>query len=155
MTLIFPFLLSAGWLKINTNAVCFGTSDDSYGTIRIQEPGTIFAFKLVHLSGFVTCIPEKSSGTKWGCDTRLNTHITDADNLRLFPIDGSTVFDKNLYYTSGFDYQSTELEFSFISSPLSVGAGQEFRVWYGEDLLNKFEDNNYNSTSCIDIYGLY
>lgn len=149
------FFFSLVWFKINTEPVCFGVKNDAYGSFKIQTPGYIFAFKLVHLSGSVTCFNSASAGTKWGCRTSLNTHITDANNHRLFPKKESTVFDYYLHYSSGFSYNSSELEFNFISSPLAVTERQEFRVWYGEDLANRGEENNFMSKSCIDVYGLY
>ena len=146
--------LAAGWLKINTDPVCFGTKNNAYGTFNIQQSGKILALKLVHLSGRVKC-DQNLNETRWGCLSKLNTHITDVENHRLFPMDGSTVFDQYLYYSlSGFDDNSPEIEFSNFSSPLSVDVCQEFRVWFGEDLINVFEYDN-SGMSCIDAYGLY
>ena len=50
--------------------MCFGAKNDSYGTFNIQKTGTIFAFKLAHLSGGVTC-SALDSITKWGCGVYL------------------------------------------------------------------------------------
>ena len=144
---------------MNTEEVCFGAKNDSYGTFNIQKTGNIFAFKLAHLSGSVSCVADLNSDTKWGCTSRLNTHITNSNNFRLFPTNESETspgFDPHLFYTlPGFHYNSSAIEFRFFSSAIWVHTGQEFRIWYGEDLINKDEENNLLNKSCVDVYGFY
>ena len=154
--LFFPV---SGWFKINAEEVCFGAKNDSYGIFNIQKMGKIFAFKLAHLSGGVSCFDDLDSTTKWGCGGSLNTHITNSSNFRLFPrneSDTSLGFDPNLFYKlPGFNCDSSAIEFRFFSSAIWVHTGQEFRIWYGEDLINKAEENNLLSKSCVDVYGFY
>ena len=139
--------------------MCFGAKNDSYGTFNIQKTGTIFAFKLAHLSGGVTCGAQDSI-TKWGCGVNLNTHITNSSNFRLFPRNESETspgFDPSLFYRKlpGFNYDSSVIEFRFFSSAIWVHTGQEFRIWYGEDLTNRSEEDNPLNKSCVDVYGFY
>ena len=60
---------------------------------------------------------------------------------------------KNLFYYKlpGFNENSTEIVFDSTPTPLSVVAGQKFRIWYGEDLKGVGEDNNMGR-SCTDVY---
>jgi hypothetical protein len=34
---------------------------------------------------------------------------------------------------------------------MNVTAGQEYRIWYGQDLVNESEDNN-EGTACVDVF---
>ncbi|XP_068724163.1 uncharacterized protein, partial [Montipora capricornis] len=146
------------WQKINTDPVCFGAADDSFGTSEIHKPGDIYRLKLIHRSGYLNCISKITSATKWGCErhpSKLNTHITDHNNVHLFPVSGTVEFEDHLYYEPpGFHENSVEIEFDSIVTPLFATAGQQFRVWYGEDLTNLTEHDNIGQ-SCIDVYGVF
>ena len=154
-----PLFLSVGWQKVNVDPVCFGAKDDSFGTFEIHKPGDIYRLKLVHRSGYVNCDFRGAFNTKWGCGTenlskKLNVHITYGNNTRIFPanVDGSLVLKSLFYYKlPAFNGNSTEIVFDSTPTPLSVVAGQKFRIWYGEDLKDKGEDNNMGR-SCTDVY---
>ena len=154
-----PLFLSVGWQKVNVDPVCFGAKGDSFGTFEIHKPGDIYRLKLVHRSGYVNCAFSRAFYTKWGCglkhlSKKLNIHITDEKDTRIFPanVDGSLGLDVRFYYTlPGFDENSTEIVFDSTPTPLSVVAGQKFRIWYGEDLAGKDEGDN-DGTSCTDVY---
>ena len=154
--------LSAGWLKVNVDPVCFGVKNDSFGTFEIHKPGDIYRLKLVHRSGYVNCAFPTALNTKWGCafiddsyhSQKLNVHITNENNTRIFPanVSGSLFLNIHLYYTlHGCDKNSPEIVFDSIPTPLSVVAGQKFRIWYADDLAEKDEDDN-DGTSCTDVY---
>ncbi|XP_068677476.1 uncharacterized protein [Montipora foliosa] len=148
-----------GWQKVNVDPVCFGVKNDSFGIFEIHKPGHIYRWKLVHRSGYVNCLSDKAFNTKWGCGNKnlrkkLNVHITDEKDTRVFPanVSGSLVLDDYFFYRLlGFDAKSTEIVFDSTPTPLSVVAGQKFRIWYGEDLLNKGEPGNMGR-SCTDVY---
>ena len=154
-----PLFLSVGWQKVNVDRVCFAAKDDSFGIFEIHKPGDIYRLKLVHRSGYVNCISGTAINTKWGCSAKhlskkLNVHITDEKDTRIFPanVSGSLFFNDYLYYTlHGFDKNSPEIVFDSIPTPLSVVACQKFKIWYGEDLANMDEGNN-KGTSCTDVY---
>ena len=137
--------------------MCFGARDNSYGKFRIHKAGKISAFKLAHRSGSVSCLPEAEKGTNWGCNYtdyigQICTHITDASNVRL--VNNLKLGPHDCYQLSGFDHNSPEIELS-LSSPIGVRAGQEFRIWYAEDLKNLDDDDNAYNKSCVDVYGFY
>ena len=136
--------------------MCFGARDDSYGKFSIHKAGKISAFKLAHRSGSVSCLPGADKGTNWGCSHesyigQICTHITDASNVVLVNNLDSSVH--GCYQLPGFDHNSPEIELS-LSCPIGVRAGQEFRIWYGEDLYNKDDSDNHGK-SCVDVYGFY
>ncbi|XP_068721416.1 lactadherin-like isoform X2 [Montipora capricornis] len=148
------------WQNINANPLCFGAKNNSFGTFAIHKPGHIYRLKLVHHSGYVNCISDSASATKWGCSAsgyakKVNVHITDENNNRVFPTAGSVSFDPYYFYElPGFDANSAEIVLDFFPAPLSVAAGQKFRIWYGEDLMKSAEGNNIGK-SCVDVYGFY
>ena len=154
-----PLFLSVGWQKVNVDPVCFGVKNDSFGIFEIHKPGDIYRLKLVHRSGYVNCLSGKAFNTKWGCGAehlskKLNVHITDEKDTRIFPanVSGSLVLDPFFFYTLlGFDENSTEIVFDSTPTPFSVVAGQKFRIWYGEDLKDTGEDDNMGR-SCTDVY---
>ena len=140
--------------------MCFGAKNNLFGTFEIRQSGDIYNLKLIHLSGAVNCISDINSGTKWGCsagsfNNKLNVHITNESNARIFPPSSVVNFDHYFFYKlPGFHQNSAEIVFDLFPVPLSVTTGQRFRVWYGEDLMKRGEGNNVGN-SCIDVYGFY
>ncbi|KAL9975377.1 hypothetical protein ACROYT_G012532 [Oculina patagonica] len=140
------------WLKVNTKEVCFGARDNSYGLFTMQYSGSIVSFKLVHLRGQISCRTVDSRYSNWACDKGdiLQTFVTNASNAVVFPqIPGITN-----YQIPGIRSDSPELTFNNLTVPLRVAPGQEFRVWYKEDLKDVSEVDNGGQT-CMDIYSLY
>jgi hypothetical protein len=82
----------------------------------------------------------------------LNTIITNNTDQKILPQDEFIIDVNYLWYRiSGFDSKSAELVFKNFTTPLAVTAGQEFRIWYGQDLKNVSEANN-GGTACVDVY---
>jgi hypothetical protein len=155
--------ISVKWLKINSSPVCFGAKDNTFGSLYIKDPGQIISFKLVYRSGSVTCnkgVPLRSS--HWGCRNingdpeRMITIITNEQDVRILPQDEFLTVNRERleYKLPGYDEMSKEIIFKNISVPVGVRVGDEFRIWYGQDLTNLLEDNN-GGTTCCDVYGLY
>ena len=158
-------MISENWKKINTDPVCFGARDDSYGAFTIKESGDIYTFKLVYLNGSVSCAPGISS--YWGChiprlynDKTLLTVITFLNSSALMLADyrrrrfsgnGCQYYSYNI---EGVGVNETELQFNILPSPMSISVGQEFQIWFGADLNNCSEDNNSGQT-CADVYAWY
>ena len=152
------FFFSENWKKINTGPVCFGARDDSYGAFNITESGVIRTFKLVHLSGSIRC-NHVDPPCYWGCDnpwfgdTRLQTVLTFKNRSALLLAD----YRKNCghsYKIEGVGVNETELRFNNLPSPISVSVGDEFQIWYGQDLTYCSEGNNSGQT-CADVYAWY
>lgn len=135
--------------------MCFGARNDSYGKFSIHKAGKISLFKLAHRSGSVSCY-KVDKGTHWGCSDQryigqICTHITDASNVSL--VNNLNLSLHGCYQLPGFNHNSPEIELS-LSSPTGVRAGQEFRIWYAEDLIDKDDGDNHGK-SCVDVYGFY
>jgi hypothetical protein len=143
--------------------VCFGARGNQYGVFNIRAEGFVAAIKLVHVSGSVTC--EKRSAkfnSNWGCATThpyvgkfsLNTVVTTSNNKILFPRERQFT-NANLWYSmEQFDSNSHLLVLKRFDDPLYVAAGQELRLWFGEDLKDVFENSNGGQT-CAHVYGYY
>lgn len=144
-------VLAPAWLKVNDEDVCFGARDESYGEFTLQYSGKIMSFALAHLRGKVTCHVGGSSSF-WGCreGPELRTFLTSKKNKVIFPqtsgIQG--------YRLPGVRSDSSRLIFNNLSVPLKVTRGQQFRIWYDEDLRNNSEKDNGGRT-CMDIHALY
>lgn len=157
------------WHKINTNPVCFGARDDTFGSFNITQPGHIGALRLVHIYGLLVC-HSISTNSFWGCevplyvDKTLMTLISHSSSRSvLLPRRKLTqmgLFDPNTcgieltYRLDGFNDSSPELIFNTSSVPLAVSSNQEFWIWCGQDLADCSESNNYGQ-SCVDVYEWY
>ena len=146
------FVLVPSWLKVNTKGVCFGARDNLYGTFSMLHNGDISSFKLVHLSGRVSCSAHQNRFSYWGCDVGENlfTYLTTVSNKTVFP----QISWVGAYKLSGIWSNSTELTFNNLTVPMKVSTGQQFRVWYSEDLLDVSEHDNGGKT-CLDVFALY
>ena len=115
--------------------------------------------KLIHRSGSVLCnnyyIP-----SFWGCThpnygEDLMTIITDANKKAILPpaedLKGETVHH---YTLPGYHHNSTELVFRNLVNPLSVSSNQEMQIWYGQDWMDRGEEDNSGKT-CVDVYAWY
>ncbi|KAL9983049.1 hypothetical protein ACROYT_G005173 [Oculina patagonica] len=143
------------WFKANSNKVCFGAKDDSYGKFNMPLDGTVVSLKLVYVSGYVACQTQTLPyGSNWGCteETLLTTLVTNDRNEVVFP----RYRQSKAYKIPGQNFNSPELVFKILPRllRLNVAAGEEFRIWYRQDLLNGSESNNAGQT-CTDVYVLY
>ena len=156
---------SVHWKQMTTSPVCFGASADSFGRFVTPIAGDLLSFKLIHQSGSVECSAGRSS--HWGCtfpdlpqDHRLGTIITNSHSARLLPkdeyffVEGSPC--SNHYYgLPGQAADSPELLFDNFSTPLHVSVGQEFQIWFGEDLNKCWHENNGLGKTCVLVQGLF
>ncbi|KAK3739923.1 hypothetical protein QZH41_004934 [Actinostola sp. cb2023] len=135
-----------------------GSRDDSFGTFTIQHPGNVRAFKLVHDSGGVSYMGPNNQGN-WGCtlfgSTSNEIVITNSSNIVVAPPPEKTVFQMLFglmsYSLPGQTNMSPVLLFPDFEPPLKVVKNQEFRIWFGQDLTNTLEGDNYGTT-CAMVY---
>ena len=138
---------------MNRGEVCFGAKNDSYGKFTFTSNGTVVALKLVYISGFVTCnkytVPY---GSHWACreEGNIRTVLTNGTNGVIFP----QIFKEKAYVLPGYLGNSSELVFNILSPPLRVATGDEYRIWYNDDLVDKKEDDN-DGITCLDVYARY
>ena len=141
--------------------MCFGARNHQFGRFYVPSKGNLGAIKLVHLYGFVSCnIGSNYDWSFWGCGHNkgsVNIVVTNAANQIILP---SNQFFENSskwsrvtvpYYNAAF---APELVLPVFSHPRRVYKGQQFRVWYGEDLTDQTEHDN-GGRSCCDVYVLY
>ncbi|XP_074609607.1 uncharacterized protein LOC141863815 [Acropora palmata] len=144
------------WRKLNSAPVCFGAKENQFGRFQVEVGGSIPAVKLVHVSGEVNCDLPWNAYSKWGCDRpNLKQYIfvllTNTSNTILLPMGQS---HGSRYTLPGYDAQSSEIIFSGFPNPLHLSSGQELRLWYEEDLIDRSEHDN-NGTSCTDVFAKY
>ena len=150
---------------MTTPPVCFGASADSFGRFVAPIAGDLLAFKLIHQSGSVECAAGSSS--RWGCthpyvppDRRLGTVITNSQGVRLLPkddnlLEGSHDCSKLYYSLPGQTADSLELLFDNFSTPLHVSVGDEFQIWFTEDLYKCGHEDNGLGNTCALVLGLF
>ncbi|KAL9952257.1 hypothetical protein ACROYT_G039482 [Oculina patagonica] len=154
------------WKKMKSpsggSSVCFGDRGDAPGIFTTPSRGEVITIKLVHLSGKVSCTTGNYSN--WGCNfldlpKNMETLITDSDRNRLLPND-QQLFDADLcggvfYGLPGHTPDSPELLFDNLTIPLPVTKGQQFQIWWGEDIQDCGEQDNGGKQACVEVYGLY
>jgi len=150
------------WIKLNTAAVCFGARDNQFGKFLVPTGGKLASIKLDHLYGFVTC--QKSVAnywSYWGCSTyhgslkdHIDVAITTSANRILLPSSKFITSSTKWSRIPGYNSFSPQLVMSAFSNPPSVTKGQQLRLWYGEDLVNKSESDN-DGKACCDVYARF
>ena len=156
---IFLNLHADPWIKINTAPVCFGAKGDQFGKFFVPTGGRLASIKLVHFYGYVTCDKrDKRFWSYWGCSTylralqdKVNVVITNSSNHILLPSSQFMYESDKWSILQGYNSFSPEIVLSVFSNPLAVVKGQELRLWFGEDLVNRSEGDN-DGKSCCDVY---
>ena len=88
------------------------------------------------------------------------TIITDVDKKPVLPPAkdlkdfGGPDEKAHFYSLPGYHHNSTELVFRTLVNPLSVSNNQEMQIWYGQDMVDRYEDDNSGKT-CVDVYAFY
>lgn len=143
-SILIVFIIIPGWVKLNTNGpVHVESKDDKPGIFTVQQAGQIQKFKLVHLSGGMTCWPTgpQHAPTNFGCGPNFHIFITDSSRQVKAP-------GKDVYHPKWMTYGITSCDTTNDTqvvlpdfSPFTVTAGQQLQVWYGEDLSGYDADN--------------
>ena len=145
--------------KANYSPVCFGTRNNQFARFYVPSKGKLGAIKLVHLYGFVSCDTRSNNWSFWGCAgwSQVNVVITNAGNrIILTPNHDQLFINSPKWYRMTYRNAAfaPELVLPVFSHPCRVYKGQQFRVWYDEDLTDQFEHNN-GGRVCCDVYVLY
>lgn len=138
---------------MNINPICYGTKNSSYGLFHLSKTAYIKQFKLQHVSGAVNC--RDSPSTFWGCtfynEAIIQTLIVaqnvvvspkvsyDESDLPNFKISPFNIYSKEIILP-GFNYNGKKNE--------------QLEIWYAEDFLNKYENDNVGH-HCVNIYVTY
>ena len=145
--------------------MCFSAKHNLFGKFYLPSRGKLAAIKLVHLYGYVSCAATHPGyWSYWGCGhnhltkNQINVVITDAHDRIILPpnqlIVSGWLAAAKWYHDVGYSSLSPELVLSVFSHPRHVSSGQEFHVWYGENLVNAYDQDN-DGTVCSDVYALY
>lgn len=156
----FLIFLTEKWFKATykNNEVCVGATGNAFGVFAIPFLGTIKTIKFVHISGGVAWAGGPEFEGRWGDKATevFELHITNTLNQRVAPPVGYPLNNEyNLQYElPGQTFTDPQMIFPDFTPFLPVTKGQEFRVWFGEDLMNYFDDDNTGRT-CFNIYILF
>lgn len=150
----------AFWIKANGSPVCFSARHNQYGTFNAPLGGKVAAGKLVHLYGYVTCNRYNADHWSfWGCGHGLkdlvNVVVTWSNNQIILPAN-QFIGNRAGKWSKlpGYNSFSPEIILSVFSTPHSMSAQTQLRVWYGEDLVSSTEGDN-DGRVCTDVYILY
>ena len=148
---------------LENSSICFRSRGDTPGMFTTPSSGDIITFKLIHLSGKVSC--HLAAHSNWGCSSRneyekMGIYIADSNRIRLLPnpemFGTGLSCDLQIYYNlPGHTLNSPELLFDNFTTPLPVTAGQQFAVWFGEDFYDCYDWDNGLGKTCVDVYGLF
>ena len=149
------------FVKLNCAPVCFGTHNSAFSSFNASTGGNLMKIKLVHLYGYVTCkAGHDNLWSPWGCGYYLDQNgitdytgvsLTTASNTILFP-PSQIVRNDNWSLIPGYSSRSPELVMSIYDTPVTVSAGQEWRLWYTEDLTNTHEDDDAGRVCAVFGY---
>jgi hypothetical protein len=78
----------------------------------------------------------------------------DTDKVRLPSIDKFITSFIKVYNIEGVTATSPELVYPKLATLFPVVSGQEYRIWFGQDLDNTSESDNAGEV-CADVYCLY
>jgi len=143
--------LAAGSWEDN-GEVCFGAKNEQSGKFNLKSGGKLSGIEITHTAGFVSCVrlqPGRIYPTRWGCQYRTNAISMIISNKQrgvLFPNSYNTKFHGSFQETGGLRPNSSVVAFSNFMNPARVAAGEEIRVWYGEDYFNSTEGDNQGTT---------
>lgn len=154
---------SNNWQKANTAPVCFGARDTQFGSFYLPSGGGLVGIKLVHRYGYVSCaVGHPQHWSFWGCgqhatvSQEVNVFITTSDNKIILP--PGQLMKKNRagkwVRVPGYNSASKEIVLTTFSDPYPVLAGQQLRLWYGEDLQGHTEADN-GGRVCCDVYAQF
>ena len=162
MKIIFPL---GNWQKANTAPVCFGTRDTQPGSFYLPSGGGLAAIKLVHLYGYVSCdVRHPQHWSFWGCGQHsslkqeVDVVITTSDDKQIILPPAEFMKYKHQggkwARVPGYDSFSKEIVLTPFAKPYPVLAGQQLRLWYGEDLDDYTESDNGGKV-CCDVYAQF
>jgi len=163
------------WEMLGNN-ICYGARRGTYGTIKLEKEGFLFALKFEHVSGYLTCDRGRNTyyASNWGChadgdrngitNKDIGTFLTDESDEIIFPAGAKELsqWQENPYYRlPGYKGDSKDLVMACHCSPMYARVGQELRIWYGEALFNRmirsrrYDERDNGGQHCINIYAKF
>ncbi|XP_031550549.1 uncharacterized protein LOC116287973 [Actinia tenebrosa] len=149
------------WQKINLLPVCFEAKGNKPGELTYLSSNVLVgAMKLVHQSGTIRCTANPAYDSKWGCNVPgslnlLNVVVTDKHNNVVYPLQKYMSMNHagGLWYNLPFIHTlySKELVFTNYLDPFFFPQHSTLKIWYGEDLKDYYESDNFGRV-CVDVY---
>uniref|UniRef100_A0A7M6DNX7 Uncharacterized protein n=1 Tax=Clytia hemisphaerica TaxID=252671 RepID=A0A7M6DNX7_9CNID len=140
--------------KLTMEPICYGAKEKSFARLQIRETGRIKYFKMVHVSGGVTCAVQLGY-SRWGCPGRsaesVYTAMTDVYNHVVAP---RGTHNHGIFQVQGANHMTDDTLTLFSNAYDAFEQGQEIRVWYTEDLFEYYGDDN-GGTQCVHIFAKY
>ena len=140
--------------------MCYGSAGNSYASFQAPSTGKIEAIKLTHMSGVVSCL-DTLPHIRWGCNsvwfTRkdFQTVVTDSQEHLVFPSSLKSVQtypEFSFYEIPGVDCDTAKEIILRSDTPHMVKHGEEFQIWYIQDLTNTSEENNnHDVRHCVKV----
>ena len=144
--------------QLTTNPICYEAKYNQPAKFTVPKSGRIKHFKLVHVSGFISCrLVVSHYDSRWGCgyyeNDEIMTAITDAKNNIITFHD--ELKSRGYIKLPKENAKSKELNLPLVSDrPYDVRNGQELRVWYTEDLTNGGDHDN-GGRHCVHVFAKY
>merc|ERR1712071_9405 len=141
------------WTKLGET--CYGTKDNSFGTVVLPRAGTVVALKLTHTSGKLYCKASwfgKRIGSLWACEDDIATVVTNSRDHVLLPKRGKVQPSSKWFYKlPNHTPNSPYLIFTDYSRSIVLAKNEKLRVWYGEDLIKSFFTMDNGGKHCISV----
>ena len=128
--------------------------------------GTVTAFRLEYLHGYVSCSTWRGSVTQsnWGCGNHPDTSsygldslavlITNSTNQIIAPHNPTWRVEAGGWYSlNGFNTFSPNVVIE-TRPGYKVEKGEQLRVWYGEDLKDYYSSND-GGRVCLNVYAFF
>ncbi|EDO49894.1 predicted protein [Nematostella vectensis] len=156
------------WIQLTRQdeAVCFAAKGDVPAIVQPIIDGHLSEVKLTYTEGGVSCSNSVSQKSHWGCWALINLNVIitmNNDETPVFPGKDFTYIQASggdpgrpagYWYTSqGYNMNSPNLVLK-ANTHVNLDRDTTLKIWYGEDLSNKTEDDNHGKT-CFKIYGKF
>uniref|UniRef100_A0A7M5X9N9 Uncharacterized protein n=1 Tax=Clytia hemisphaerica TaxID=252671 RepID=A0A7M5X9N9_9CNID len=136
--------------KVTIEPICYGTKGSSFASFNVPQSGRIKYFKLIHVSGYVSCSNVNGNST-WACKvmepSTVLTGITNTNNQIIAP---PGIHDNGKFQIQGVNHMNDRELILPAKSSIEVKKKEELRIWYTEDLVDYKEQDNIG-THCIHV----
>jgi len=140
--------------------VCLGGSNDNFGFFRVPKSGFLTEMRIDYQHGLLTCNEEDPNHlSRFGCNGdktkgAFSIFVTNQYKKALLPDNQQALPEHPYFYNIiGHDAQSADNFTLKAVNPTYINANDELRIWYGEDLHNRHEQDNGNSVVCVNVFG--
>ena len=135
------------WIELESH-ICYENTGRKPATITFKQDCNLYAIRLQHLSGFISCGEGRESW--WGClpkQTKVAFILSDPKTENIwFPDGAKSVFDAS-YEINGFN---SEDDVIVVKKRSNFTAGDKLQVWDREDWF-RFSLGDNAGKHCISV----